>query len=113
MNYNLHKKSVLLLSILIGVLITSTSFGQTMNVTEKVLPNGLKVLLKEEHKAPVVTFQVWYKVGSRNEQLGTTGMSHLLEHMMFNKPCSGTAGMTTPLHQKIIPLILRLLPRTA
>jgi zinc protease len=54
-----------------------------MNVTEKVLPNGLKVLLKEEHKAPVVTFQIWYKVGSRNEKLGTTGMSHLLEHMMF------------------------------
>jgi zinc protease len=83
MNYYLHKKSVLLLAILIGVLITSTSFGQTVNVTEKVLPNGLKVLLKEVHKAPVVTFQVWYKVGSRNEQLGTTGMSHLLEHMMF------------------------------
>jgi len=61
----------------------STSFGQAMNVTEKVLPNGLKVLLKEEHKAPVVTFQIWYKVGSRNEKLGTTGMSHLLEHMMF------------------------------
>jgi zinc protease len=61
----------------------STSFGQTMNVTEKVLPNGLKVLLKEEHKAPVVTFQIWYRVGSRNERLGTTGMSHLLEHMMF------------------------------
>ena len=54
-----------------------------LNVTEKVLPNGLKVLLKEEHKAPVVTFQIWYKVGSRNEKLGTTGMSHLLEHMMF------------------------------
>jgi len=61
----------------------STSFGQTMNVTEKVLPNGLKVLLKEEHKAPVVTFQIWYKVGSRNERLGKTGMSHVLEHMMF------------------------------
>jgi zinc protease len=59
------------------------SFAQDMRVTEKVLPNGLKVLLKEEHKAPVVTFQVWYKVGSRNEKLGTTGMSHLLEHMMF------------------------------
>lgn len=57
--------------------------AQTMNVTEKVLPNGLKVLLKEEHKAPVVTFQIWYKVGARNEKLGTTGMSHLLEHMMF------------------------------
>jgi len=60
-----------------------TSFGQDLKVTEKVLPNGLKVLLKEEHKAPVVTFQIWYKVGARNEKLGTTGMSHLLEHMMF------------------------------
>jgi zinc protease len=48
-----------------------------------VLPNGLKVLLKEEHKAPVVTFQIWYKVGSRNEKLGRTGVSHVLEHMMF------------------------------
>ncbi len=56
---------------------------QGLGVTEKVLPNGLKVLLKEEHKAPVVTFQIWYKVGSRNEQLGKTGLSHLLEHMMF------------------------------
>jgi zinc protease len=54
-----------------------------MKVTEKVLPNGLKVLLKEDHKSPVVTFQVWYKVGSRNEKLGTTGISHVLEHMMF------------------------------
>ncbi len=62
---------------------SASAFGQTMNVTEKVLPNGLKVLLKEDHKSPVVTFQVWYKVGSRNEKLGTTGISHLLEHMMF------------------------------
>jgi zinc protease len=61
----------------------ATSFGQDLKVTEKVLPNGLKVLLREEHKAPVVTFQIWYKVGSRNERLGKTGMSHLLEHMMF------------------------------
>jgi zinc protease len=67
----------------LSVLFASTVFSQDMGVTEKVLPNGLKVLLKEEHKSPVVTFQVWYKVGSRNEKLGTTGMSHLLEHMMF------------------------------
>ena len=63
--------------------VATTGFAQTMNVTEKVLPNGLKVLLKEERKAPVVTFQIWYKVGSRNECLGKTGMSHMLEHMMF------------------------------
>lgn len=64
-------------------IVASAVFAQPMNVTEKVLPNGLKVLLKEEHKAPVVTFQIWYRVGARNEKLGTTGMSHLLEHMMF------------------------------
>jgi zinc protease len=83
MKYYLHKKSVPVVAILMGLLLTSPAFGQTMNITEKVLPNGLKVLLKEEHKAPVVTFQIWYRVGSRNERLGTTGMSHLLEHMMF------------------------------
>ena len=52
-------------------------------VTETVLSNGLKVLLLENHKAPVITFQVWYRVGSRNEEYGKTGISHLLEHMMF------------------------------
>jgi zinc protease len=62
---------------------TAGAFAQDMKVTEKVLPSGLKVLLKEEHKAPVVTFQVWYRVGSRNEKLGKTGISHVLEHMMF------------------------------
>lgn len=52
-------------------------------VTEYTLDNGLKMLFLEEHKAPVAVFQIWYKVGSRNERPGNTGMSHLLEHMMF------------------------------
>ncbi|MCC6443691.1 MAG: insulinase family protein [Armatimonadetes bacterium] len=52
-------------------------------VQETVLPNGLKVLTKEAHAAPVVSFQVWYRVGSRNERPGITGISHLIEHMMF------------------------------
>jgi zinc protease len=69
--------------IFIMVLFATVGFAQDMKVTEKVLPNGLKVLMKEVHKAPVVTFQIWYKVGSRNECLGKTGMSHMLEHMMF------------------------------
>jgi zinc protease len=68
---------------LIAISLAISSYAQSMNVTERVLPNGLKVLLKEEHKAPVVTFQIWYKVGSRNECLGKTGLSHMLEHMMF------------------------------
>jgi zinc protease len=52
-------------------------------VFEKTLPNGLKVLIQEVHTAPVVSFMVWYRVGSRNESTGITGISHLLEHMMF------------------------------
>jgi zinc protease len=57
--------------------------GISEGVHEKILPNGLKVLLMENHKAPVVTFQIWYRVGSRNEAWGKTGLSHMLEHMMF------------------------------
>src|SRR5450755_3077800 len=45
--------------------------------------NGLSVLIAPDHSAPVVTFQVTYRVGSRNEVTGTTGATHILEHMMF------------------------------
>jgi zinc protease len=52
-------------------------------VVEHQLANGLKVLLLREPRAPIITLQVWYKVGSRNECLGKTGISHLSEHLMF------------------------------
>ncbi len=52
-------------------------------VHEKVLDNGLKVLVKRDDRAPIVTSQVWYKVGSSYEFGGVTGVSHVLEHMMF------------------------------
>jgi zinc protease len=55
----------------------------TAGVRETVLPNGLKLVTKEVHSVPVVSFSVWYRVGSRNEHTGITGVSHLLEHMMF------------------------------
>jgi zinc protease len=47
------------------------------------LPNGLKLFVQEDHRAPVVVSQVWYKVGSSYEPVGITGISHALEHMMF------------------------------
>jgi zinc protease len=53
--------------------------------SEITLDNGLKVILLEDHKAPLITFQVWYRVGSRNEEWGKTGLSHMLEHMMFKE----------------------------
>jgi zinc protease len=84
---NLSLKSVgrmiliLLLSFILFVSISEA--GLKEYVFETVLPSGLKVILLENHKAPVVTFQVWYRVGSRNEAWGKTGLSHMLEHMMF------------------------------
>jgi len=54
-----------------------------LDVAEYTLKNGLKVLILEDHKAPTATFQIWYRVGSRDEDIGKTGLSHLLEHMMF------------------------------
>lgn len=55
----------------------------TENVRKTVLENGLTVLTKEVHTAPVVSVQMWYKVGSRNEEPGVNGIAHQLEHMMF------------------------------
>lgn len=52
-------------------------------VSEFELDNGLKLIVKEDHRAPVVVSQVWYKVGSSYEHNGITGISHVLEHMMF------------------------------
>ncbi len=62
-------------------------WGENGNIFSRVqehhLDNGLTVLLLPEPRAPIVSVQVWYKVGSRNEVLGKTGLSHLLEHLMF------------------------------
>lgn len=55
----------------------------TAKVYEYQLDNGLKLLVKEDHRAPVVVSQVWYKVGGSYEHDGITGVSHALEHMMF------------------------------
>ena len=52
-------------------------------VFERTLSNGLKVIVKEDHRAPVVVQQVWYRAGSIDERTGTTGVAHMLEHMMF------------------------------
>ncbi len=55
----------------------------TAAIQEKMLDNGLKVVVKEDRRAPIVTSQVWYRVGSSYEHGGLTGVSHVLEHMMF------------------------------
>ena len=69
-------------------------------IRETKLPNGLTVLTKEVHTAPVVYFSVWYKAGSVNEQLGQSGMSHLLEHMMFKGTKTRKPGEISALLQQ-------------
>ena len=54
-----------------------------METQQHKLDNGLTVLLRESQHAPVTTFWVWYRVGSRNEVPGITGIAHWAEHMLF------------------------------
>ncbi len=68
-----------------------TSFA-TPQISEHVLSNGLKVLVQEDHRSPVVVSQVWYKVGSSYEPNGITGISHMLEHTMFKGTDKHPAG---------------------
>ncbi len=68
------------LAILMATSFSSLTFAK---VHEYELDNGLKLLVKEDHRAPVVVSQVWYKVGGSYEHDGVTGVSHALEHMMF------------------------------
>lgn len=56
---------------------------QEMGIIKEVLPNGLVVLLKEMHTAPLISHWIWYRVGSRCEKPGITGISHWVEHMQF------------------------------
>src|SRR3712207_3975140 len=58
----------------------TTLFRSTRIAT---LPNGLTILTREMHSAPIATFWVWYGVGARNETPGITGISHWVEHMLF------------------------------
>ena len=64
--------------------------GTEGEVVEEILPNGLRVILKEVHTSPLVSVWSWYDVGSRDEGPGVTGLAHFLEHMNFK----GTEGIS-------------------
>lgn len=75
---------VLLVSALwLAVSALSAPSVAALSVTEKTLSNGLKLIVAEDHTSPLAVFQIWYRVGSRHEEAGKSGTSHLLEHMMF------------------------------
>lgn len=85
----MNLRNVVLVLVLVLALATLAAHA---DVTEFTLGNGLKVLVKEDHRAPVVVTQVWYKVGSSYEHDGLTGISHALEHMMFKGTEKHPAG---------------------
>lgn len=66
--------------ILLLTFVTHLAFGQVQSFN---LDNGLKILVKEDHRAPVAVAMIWYNVGSADEPGGLTGISHALEHIMF------------------------------
>ena len=76
-------KPIKTLFLLLSLIIVSPVGGQTKTTQEKTLANGMKVIVKEDHRAAVVISQLWYRVGSAQEHSGITGISHLLEHMLF------------------------------
>ena len=87
----MNKGSVVLRAVLLaGALaipagsVKAQSEAQQFPITSKTLKNGMKVLVQADHSIPNVALYIFYKIGSRNERPGTTGLSHFFEHMMFN-----------------------------
>lgn len=66
-----------------AILLAAVVGGAQAAVTDVTLDNGMRVIVQEDHRAPVMVSQVWYRAGSIDEFNGTTGVAHVLEHMMF------------------------------
>ncbi len=65
--------------------VATVPFGAALRIEHFRLANGLSILLCEDHSAPVVAYHTWYRVGSRHEHEGKTGLAHLFEHLMFRE----------------------------
>ena len=90
--------SFLIISHLLVLMHTSTAEQIKLDIKEYRLKNGLRLILSEDHSSPIISFQVWYNIGSRNERPGITGISHLFEHMMFK----GSKNVEPEEHGRII-----------
>lgn len=79
----LNKLTVRRLLVLVSALIWISPVLAAGKVPERTFANGMKVIVKEDHRSPVAVSMVWYRVGSMDEVSGATGAAHVLEHMMF------------------------------
>jgi zinc protease len=84
-----------------AVLLTAPAVAEPIKVANFMLPNGLELVVIPDHRAPVVTHMIWYKVGSADETPGKSGLAHFLEHLMFK----GTAKHPTGEFSKVVATI--------
>jgi zinc protease len=96
-----------LITLAFASVLAGTAYGMVLPVSEFTLDNGMKVIVIEDHRAPVVLHAVQYNVGGVDEQTGKTGLAHFFEHLMFKgtknempsqilKPPSITSGQRLP-----------------
>ena len=83
----MRKKSVILSMLICALLLVQTTFGQVkiapLNIKERTLPNGLRIVSLQDNSSPTVAIHVWYNVGSKDDPEGRSGFAHMFEHMMF------------------------------
>jgi zinc protease len=78
------KSPPIVLAVALMLAVALTASAQNFDVKTQTLKNGMKILVQEDHSIPNVALYIFYRIGSRNERPGTTGISHFFEHMMFN-----------------------------
>src|ERR1700758_2451712 len=82
-------KILLLVGALVGAAASAHAGAEISHFT---LANGLEVVVVPDHRAPVVTHMIWYKVGAADETPGKSGLAHFLEHLMFKGTAKNPAG---------------------
>jgi len=104
-------KGLFLVTVSLLTIYVKSATGEVFSPKSFDLKNGLKVVVVVDHRAPVVTHMVWYKVGSADEPVGQSGIAHFLEHLMFKgtkRFKAGESHLASPLWKLFISEMWRL-----
>src|SRR5256884_3970422 len=91
-------RTLFVLLLLLPATLSAQGGGGRIAFEQFTVPNGLRVIYSEDHSTPIVSVDVWYAVGSRNERTGRSGFAHLFEHMMFQ----GSAHVKKAEHGQLV-----------
>src|SRR5256886_15662032 len=95
--------TVFVVALIAGLTVSAAVRPPKLQYEMTTLPNGLTVVLEEDHSTPIVHLQLWYHVGSKNEKPGRTGFAHLFEHMMLK----GSTNVEPEAHTSLISSVAR------